>query len=220
MNFVQLLVDLFLHLDKHLSTVITQYGVWTYAFLFAVIFVETGLVVTPFLPGDSLIFAAGTFAALGSLNVWLLFLLLALAAVLGDTVNYWIGHYLGDRAYNIKWIKREYIERTHRFFEKYGGKTIFLARFVPIVRTFAPFVAGIGKMSYPYFISYNIFGGIIWVALFTFAGYFFGNIPFIRDHFSVVIIAIVLISIVPMAIEAIKAQRESKQAKASLSETQ
>jgi membrane-associated protein len=220
MNFAQLLVDLFLHLDKHLSTVITQYGVWTYAFLFAVIFVETGLVVTPFLPGDSLIFAAGTFAALGSLNVWLLFLLLALAAVLGDTVNYWIGHYLGDRAYNIKWIKREYIERTHRFFEKYGGKTIFLARFVPIVRTFAPFVAGIGKMSYPYFISYNIFGGIIWVALFTFAGYFFGNIPFIRDHFSVVIIAIVLISIVPMAIEAIKAQRESKQAKASLSETQ
>ena len=142
-----------------------------------------------------------------------------MAAVLGDTVNYWIGHYLGNRAYNIKWINREYIERTQRFFEKHGGKTIFLARFVPIVRTFAPFVAGIGKMSYPYFISYNIFGGIVWVALFTFAGYFFGNIPFIRDNFSVVIIAIVLISVVPMAIEAIKAQRDNKQSKASLSET-
>ncbi len=155
---------------------------------------------------------------LGSLNLWLLFVLLAVAAVLGDTVNYWIGHYLGERAYNIKWVKREYLERTQRFFEKHGGKTIFLARFVPIVRTFAPFVAGIGRMSYSYFISYNIFGGIVWVALFTFTGYFFGNIPFIRDHFSVVILAIVLISVVPMAIEAIKAQRESKQAKAEASE--
>ena len=218
MNVIQFLVDLFLHLDVHLSSVITQYGAWTYALLFVVIFVETGLVVTPFLPGDSLIFAAGTFAALGSLNLWLLFVLLAVAAVLGDTVNYWIGHYLGERAYNIKWVKREYLERTQRFFEKHGGKTIFLARFVPIVRTFAPFVAGIGRMSYSYFISYNIFGGIVWVALFTFAGYFFGNIPFIRDHFSVVILAIVLISVVPMAIEAIKAQRESKQAKAEASE--
>ncbi|MGZ6316340.1 MAG: DedA family protein [Anaerolineales bacterium] len=218
MNVIQFLVDLFLHLDVHLSSVITQYGAWTYALLFVVIFVETGLVVTPFLPGDSLIFAAGTFAALGSLNLWLLFVLLAVAAVLGDTVNYWIGHFLGDRAYNIKWVKREYLERTQRFFEKHGGKTIFLARFVPIVRTFAPFVAGIGRMSYSYFISYNIFGGIVWVALFTFAGYFFGNIPFIRDHFSVVILAIVLISVVPMAIEAIKAQRESKQAKAEVSE--
>ncbi len=218
MNVVQFLVDLFLHLDVHLSSVITQYGVWTYALLFVVIFVETGLVVTPFLPGDSLIFAAGTFAALGSLNLWLLFVLLAVAAVLGDTVNYWIGHYLGDRAYNIKWVKREYLERTQRFFEKHGGKTIFLARFVPIVRTFAPFVAGIGRMSYSYFISYNIFGGIAWVALFTFAGYFFGNIPFIREHFSVVVLAIVLISVVPMVIEALKAQRESKQAKAEVSE--
>ena len=214
MNFVQLLVDLFLHLDKHLSAVITQYGIWTYALLFVVIFIETGLVVTPFLPGDSLIFAAGTFAALGSLNVWLLFLFLAVAAVLGDTANYWIGHYLGDRAYNIKWIKREYLDRTRGFFDKYGRKTIFLARFVPIVRTFAPFVAGIGNMSYGAFISYNIFGGIVWVALFTFAGYFFGNIPFIRDHFSLVVIAIVLISVLPMAYEAVKARRESQQAKA------
>ncbi len=215
MNVVPFLVDLFLHLDKHLSAVITQYGTWTYALLFIVIFIETGFVVTPFLPGDSLLFAAGTFASLGSLNIWLLFLLLAAAAVLGDTVNYWIGHFLGDRAYNIRWIKREYLDRTHGFFDKYGRKTIFLARFVPIVRTFAPFVAGIGQMSYPAFISYNIFGGITWVALFTFAGYFFGNIPFIRDHFSLVVIAIVLISILPMVYEAIKAQRESKQAKAS-----
>jgi membrane-associated protein len=218
MTIVKSLIDLFLHLDVHLSSIITQYGVWTYGLLFIVIFIETGLVVTPFLPGDSLLFAAGTFAALGSLNIWLLFLLLAAAAVLGDTVNYWIGHFLGGRAYNIKWIKREYLERTQHFFDKYGRKTIFLARFVPIVRTFAPFVAGIGRMSYPAFISYNIFGGIVWVALFTFAGYFFGNIPFIRHNFSFVVLAIVLISVVPMVVEAVKAQREGKQAKAGVTE--
>jgi membrane-associated protein len=218
MTFVQFLIDLFLHLDKHLSAVITQYGTWTYGLLFVVIFIETGFVITPFLPGDSLLFAAGTFAALGSLNVWLVFLLLAIAAVVGDTVNYWIGHYLGDRAYNIKWIKKEYLDRTHGFFEKYGVKTIFLARFVPIVRTFAPFVAGVGRMSYKDFFSYNVFGGITWVALFTFTGYFFGNIPFIRDHFSLVVIAIVLISLVPMVVEAIKAKRESKLPKPDLSE--
>src|SRR5512140_2358157 len=172
MEIVKFVIDLFLHLDSHLSAIITQYGTWTYALLFIVIFIETGFVVTPFLPGDSLLFAAGTFAALGSLNIWLLFGLVAVAAVLGDTVNYWIGHYLGDRAYNIKWIKREYIERTHAFFQKHGGKTIFLARFVPIVRTFAPFVAGMGRMSYSYFFSYNVFGGIVWVLLFTLLGFF------------------------------------------------
>jgi membrane-associated protein len=220
MNIVSYLIDLFLHLDTHLSAIITQYGTWTYALLFLVIFIETGLVVMPFLPGDSLLFAAGTFAALGSLNIWLLFGLVAFAAVLGDTVNYSIGHYLGDRAYNIKWIKREYIERTHGFFDKYGRMTIFLARFVPIVRTFAPFVAGVGQMSYPTFISYNIFGGIIWTALFTFAGYFFGNIAFVREHFSLVVIAIVLISVLPMVYEAIKARREHKQAKAAVSDTE
>jgi membrane-associated protein len=218
MTLVQFLVDLFLHLDKHLSAVITQYGAGTYGLLFLVIFIETGFVVTPFLPGDSLLFAAGTFAALGSLNVWLLYLLLAVAAILGDTANYWIGHFLGDRAYQIKWIKKEYLDRTHGFFEKYGNKTIFLARFVPIVRTFAPFVAGVGRMSYKDFFSYNVFGGLSWVALFTFAGYFFGNIQFIRDHFSLVVIAIVLISIVPMVIEAVKAKRESKQPKPDFSE--
>ena len=211
MAVVQFVIDLFLHLDEHLSTVIAQYGVRTYALLFFVIFMETGFVVTPFLPGDSLLFAAGAFAGLGSLNVWLLFGLLGFAAVLGDTVNYWIGHYLGDRAYNVRWIKKEYLEKTHAFFEKHGGKTIFLARFVPIVRTFAPFVAGIGRMSYGYFISYNIFGGIVWVAVFTFAGYLFGNIPFVRDNFTLVVIAIILVSVLPMVIEALRARREGKQ---------
>ena len=219
MAFVKILVDLFLHLDTHLSAVITQYGFWTYGLLFVVIFIETGLVVVPFLPGDSLIFAAGTFASLGTLNIWLLFLLLAVAAVVGDTVNYWIGHLLGDRAYKIKWIKKEYLDRTHGFFDKYGNKTIFLARFIPIVRTFAPFVAGIGKMSYADFFSYNVLGGISWVALFSFAGYFFGNIPFIRDHFSLVVVAIVLISLIPMVVEGLKVRSEGTRAKTKLSET-
>jgi membrane-associated protein len=211
MNVVQFLIDLFLHLDDHLSAVIAQYGSWTYALLFFVIFMETGFVVTPFLPGDSLLFAAGTFAALGSLNLWLLLTLLSVAAILGDTVNYWIGHYLGDRAYKVRWIKREYIERTHAFFEKHGGKTIFLARFIPIIRTFAPFVAGIGRMSYGYFISYNVFGGIVWVGVFTVAGYLFGNIPFVRENFTLVVIAIILVSVMPMAFEALRARRVPKQ---------
>ena len=210
MEVVTFLIDLFLHLDEYLDTIITQYGVWTYGILFAVIFVETGLVIMPFLPGDSLLFAAGTFAALGSLNVWFLAGLLMVAAIIGDTVNYSIGHYLGDRAYNIKWIKREYLDKTHAFFEKHGGKAIFLARFVPIVRTFAPFVAGIGKMSYGYFITYNFIGGITWVALFTFAGYFFGNIPFVRHNFEYVIIVIILISVLPMVFEWWKARNEAK----------
>jgi membrane-associated protein len=219
MEAIRFVIDLFLHLDAHLSGVIAQYGSLTYALLFLVIFVETGFVVTPFLPGDSLLFAAGTFAAIGSLNGWLVFVLLATAAVLGDSVNYWIGHYLGERAYKIRWIKQEYLERTHAFFEKHGGKTIFLARFVPIIRTFAPFVAGIGRMSYGYFFSYNVFGGITWVALFTAAGYLFGNIPVIRDHFSLVVLAIILVSVLPMIIEALKAAREKKEeTKAKLSQ--
>jgi membrane-associated protein len=214
METIRFLFDVFLHLDAYLSQIITQYGPWTYGILFFVIFMETGFVVTPFLPGDSLLFAAGTFASLGALNVWLVAGLLMVAAVLGDTVNYWIGHALGDRAYEIKWIKREYLDRTHAFFQKHGGKTIFLARFVPIVRTFAPFVAGIGRMSYGYFITYNLVGGVTWVALFTFAGYFFGNIPFVRKNFEFVILAILLISVVPIFYEAWKARRESTAAKA------
>ncbi|OGO21482.1 MAG: hypothetical protein A2Y54_11150 [Chloroflexi bacterium RBG_16_51_16] len=214
MEFITFLIDLFLHIDEHLATIINQYGTWTYALLFLVIFLETGFVVTPFLPGDSLLFAAGTFASLGSLNLLPLLGLLMLAAVLGDTVNYWIGHALGDRAYQIKWVRKDYLDRTHAFFEKHGGKTIFLARFVPIVRTFAPFVAGIGRMSYGYFISYNIFGGIFWVALFTLAGYFFGNIPFVRRNFEFVIIAIILISVMPILYEWLKARVKNRQAKA------
>lgn len=210
MEILKNLLDLFLHLDEYLSQIITNYGAWTYAILFLVIFVETGLVVMPFLPGDSLLFAAGTFAALGSFNVWGLIGLLMVAAVTGDAVNYSIGHYLGDRAYNIKWIKKEYLEKTHAFFEKHGGKAIFLARFVPIVRTFAPFVAGIGKMSYAYFATYNVVGGATWVLLFTLLGYFFGNIPFVKANFEFVIVAIILISVVPMFVEWYKARREAR----------
>ena len=211
MEFLAFILDLFLHIDEHLKAIINQYGVWTYALLFFVIFLETGFVITPFLPGDSLLFAAGTFAALGSLNILLLLALLMIAAILGDSVNYWIGHSLGDRAYTTKWVRKDYLDRTHAFFEKHGGKTIFLARFVPIVRTFAPFVAGIGRMSYGYFLSYNISGGITWVALFALAGYFFGNIPFIRRNFEFVIVAIILISIVPIIYEWIKAKQEKRQ---------
>ncbi|NPA90810.1 MAG: DedA family protein [Chloroflexi bacterium] len=211
MEFLHTLIDIFLHLDKHLSDIIVQYGTWTYALLFFVIFMETGFVVTPFLPGDSLLFAAGTFAALGVLNLWGLLILLAAAAILGDTANYWIGHFIGERAYSgeIRWIKREYLDRTHEFFEKHGGKTIFLARFVPIVRTFAPFVAGIGRMSYGYFLSYNVIGGVVWVGLFTLAGYFFGNIPVVKHNFSLAIIGIILISLIPIGYEALKGRRDS-----------
>jgi len=210
MEQIRFLIDLFLHLDEYLANIITQYGAWTYGILFMVIFVETGLVIMPFLPGDSLLFAAGTFAALGSMNVWLLIGLMIVAAVVGDAVNYTIGHYLGERAYNIKWIKKEYIEKTHAFFEKHGGKAIFLARFVPIVRTFAPFVAGIGKMTYGYFATYNIVGGVTWVMTFSLLGYFFGNIPFVKANFEFVIVAIILISVVPMFVEWWKARREAK----------
>jgi membrane-associated protein len=218
MDWITFLIDLFLHLDEYLDTIITQYGAWTYGILFVVIFVETGLVVMPFLPGDSLLFMAGTFAARGSLNVLYLIGLLAVAAVIGDAVNYSIGRYLGERAYNIKWIKKEHLEKTHTFFEKHGGKAIFLARFVPIVRTFAPFVAGIGKMSYGYFATYNVVGGIIWVTTFTLLGYGFGNACFtvfekeycVRDYFELVVVAIILISVLPMFFEWWKARREAK----------
>ena len=212
MNFIFQVIRFILHIDVYLSQIITQYGAWTYGLLFFVIFMETGFVVTPFLPGDSLIFAAATFAARGALNPWLLFILMAIAAFAGDTANYWIGHAIGAKAYTgeVKWIKKEYMERTHVFFEKHGGKTIFLARFVPIIRTFTPFVAGVSKMPYGYFITWNLVGGATWVATFTLLGYFFGNIPFVKANFELVIIAIVLISFVPAVIEAVKARREMK----------
>ena len=212
MDLIKKIVDFVLHVDVYLSEIISRYGSWTYALLFVVIFMETGFVVTPFLPGDSLIFAAATFAARGALNPWLLFLLMAIAAVAGDTANYWIGHAVGAKAYTgeVKWIKKEYMERTHAFFEKHGGKTIFLARFVPIIRTFAPFVAGVGKMSYGYFITWNLVGGLTWVSIFLFLGYFFGNLPFVQHNFEFVIVAIILISVVPIGIEWLKARKEKK----------
>jgi membrane-associated protein len=203
MEIISNLVDFILHLDVHLNTIIQNFGIWTYLILFLIIFLETGLVVTPFLPGDSLLFAAGSFAALGSLNPIALFILLSAAAILGDTVNYWIGHYIGPRAFsgNVRFLKKEYLDRTHEFYERHGGKTIILARFIPIIRTFAPFVAGIGAMTYPRFFMFNVIGGIAWVALFVFGGYFFGNLPFVKENFTIVIIAIIVISVLPGVFE-------------------
>ncbi|MFN8595634.1 MAG: DedA family protein [Anaerolineae bacterium] len=218
MDFISQIIDFVLHVDVYLSDIITRYGGWTLVVLFVIIFMETGLVVTPFLPGDSLIFAAATFAARGALDPWLIFTLLSIAAIAGDTVNYWIGHRIGAKAYTgeVRWIKKEYMQRTHNFFAKHGGRTIFLARFVPIVRTFTPFVAGVSQMPYGFFIRWNVIGGITWVGLFTALGYFFGNIPFVQHNFELVIIAIILISLVPAVIEAVKARREMQHAKAGV----
>jgi membrane-associated protein len=215
-------IDFLLHLDRYILSLINWFGAWTYLILFAVVFVETGLVILPFLPGDSLLFAAGAFAAAGAVaaaggtfhfNVLLLFLLLALAAFLGDTVNYWIGHAVGPRVFtgrHGRFLKKEHLDKTHAFYEKYGGETIIIARFIPIVRTFAPFVAGIGRMSYARFISYNIVGGVLWVALFVFGGYFFGNLPFVKKNFSLVIFAIILLSVLPGVIEYLRQRRAGK----------
>jgi len=214
-----MLVDFVLHMDKYLPAIIQTLGIWTYLVLFFVIFMETGFVITPFLPGDSLLFAAGAIAAVsnGGLNVITLYIVVAAAAILGDTANYWIGHYIGPRAFSgsIRFLKKEYLDRTQAFYDKHGGKTILLARFVPIVRTFAPFVAGVGKMRYSYFISYNVFGGLFWTALFVFGGYFVGNLEFIKNNFSLVVILIILISILPGVIEVVKARTQSPKAPAA-----
>ncbi len=212
MPLISNLIDLILHLDKYLNILIGKFGVWTYAILFLIVFAETGLVIAPFLPGDSLLFAAGAFAAIGSLNILILFLALAIAAILGDTINYSIGKYLGNRAFEKypKIFKKQYLDKTHKFYEKYGTKTIVLARFVPIVRTFAPFIAGVGKMKYSKFLTYNIAGGLIWVAVFVFGGYFFGNIPIVKNNFSLVIIIIIIASIMPIVLEVWKHYRNNK----------
>jgi membrane-associated protein len=216
MEIITTLIELFLHLDEYLAEIITNYGTWTYALLFLVIFMETGFVVTPFLPGDSLLFAAGSFAALGVLSPWWLVILLSIAAVLGDTVNYWIGHFIGPKAFsgNVRFLKKEYLDKTHQFYEKHGGKTIILARFVPIVRTFAPFVAGVGAMTYSKFILYNLIGGILWVNIFVWLGYFFGNLPFVKKNFEIAILAIIFISVLPMVYEFVKAKLEARKEKA------
>lgn len=212
MELIKDAIDLFLHLDRHLAQITSEYGLWTYGILFVIIFCETGLVVTPFLPGDSLLFAAGAMAAKpeSGLSVAVLSVLLALAAVLGDTVNYQAGHFLGPKVltnHNSRVFKKEHLDRTHRFFEKYGGRTIVIARFVPIVRTFAPFVAGVGAMTYAKFLLYNVVGGVVWVTGFVLAGFFFGNIPVVKDNFSLVILAIIVLSVLPIVIEFLRAQR-------------
>jgi len=207
LNPLENLIEFFIHLDAHLGQLTAQYGTFTYAILFFVIFAETGFVFTPFLPGDSLLFAIGTIAALGSLNVYFCFFLVVAAALTGDNVNYWIGHFLGDKILKKnsgRFIKKEYLDKTHAYFEKYGGKTIIIARFVPIVRTFTPFTAGIGRMNYLNFISYSIVGALLWSGLLIFAGYFFGNLPIIKENFSIAILVVILISILPAIIEIIK----------------
>jgi len=211
-EFIKDFIDLFLHLDTHLQTVIQSYGTWTYVILFLIIFCETGLVVTPILPGDSLLFAAGAFAATGSLDLAWLLILLSVAAVLGDAVNYAIGHFMGPKVFSqpdSRFLKREYLDRTHQFYEKYGGKTIIIARFVPIVRTFAPFVAGVGSMTYAKFASYNITGGLLWVGVCVLAGYAFGNIPVVQENFTLVILGIIFVSILPGIIEFLRQRQQT-----------
>jgi len=204
MEVIRYLTDFVLHIDKHLLEIVSNYQTWTYLILFLIVFMETGLVVTPFLPGDSLLFAAGTIAAMPGepLQMLPLVILLICAAFSGDNTNYFIGKFLGQKVYekNYRLIKREYLDKTHTFYEKHGGKTLIIARFMPIIRTFAPFVAGVGKMTYLRFISFSIFGNVLWVVLFTLAGYFFGNIPFIKNNFTVAILAIILISLLPMIV--------------------
>ncbi|WP_353132698.1 DedA family protein [Pseudopedobacter sp.] len=214
MELITSLIDFILHIDKHLSEIIKDYQVWTYLILFIIIFAETGFVVTPFLPGDSLLFAAGALIGAGNtgLNIYLLALLLFIAAILGDTVNYEIGKYYGAKAFSgkIKFLKKEYLTKTQNFFVKHGGKTIIYARFVPIVRTFAPFVAGVGEMAYKKFISFNVIGGFVWVGIFLFLGYYFGNLEFIQKNFSLVILGIIVISVMPAVIEVVRGNRKSE----------
>ena len=202
------IIDSILHIDLYLTALIQSYGDFVYILLFLIIFMETGFVLTPFLPGDSLLFITGTFAAAGALDIYLLFLLLSIAAILGDTVNYWIGYHFGEKLFS-RFIKKEHIERTKLFFHNHGKKTIVLARFIPIIRTFAPFIAGIGKMDYFAFLIYNVIGGIAWVAIFIFSGFYFGNIVYIKDNLPLVIAIIIIISFIPAIVEYIKHRRKN-----------
>lgn len=215
MEIIRYLIDFVLHIDEHLGEIISNYGVETYVILFLIIFIETGVVVMPFLPGDSLIFAAAAFAAKGSLNIFVLYFIILAAAIIGDTANYHIGKAFGNKLINAntKLIKKEYIDKTYSFFERHGGKSIIIARFVPIIRTFAPFVAGIGKMKYLRFLSFNAIGALLWTTLFCVAGFFFGNIPFVKDNFSMVILAIIFISLLPAIIAGVKGKMDSKKEK-------
>lgn len=215
MEFINYFLDIVLHLDRHLIAMVNEYGLWIYAILFLIIFCETGLVVVPFLPGDSLLFVAGTLAGIGMLDPVLLIIGLTLAAILGDTVNYWIGHRIGPSVFYAEsgyFFKREHLLRTQRFYEKHGGKTIIIARFIPIIRTFAPFVAGIGAMSYKKFMAYNVTGGVIWVVLFIAAGYFFGDLPWVKKNLTAVIFAIIVLSIMPGVIEYVRHKMAQKNA--------
>ena len=211
MEWLSTLADLFLHLDRHLSDVVGRYGTGTYVLICLIIYCETGLVVTPFLPGDSLLFAAGAIAALGPLDPVLLVVLICISAVAGDNTNYWIGRWVGPRAFGgkLRFLNRRHLDRTHAFYEKHGGKTVVLARFAPILRTFAPFVAGVGAMRYPRFLRFSIVGSLLWVPLFVLGGYFFGNLPVVRENFSLVILAIIVISLMPAAIEGLRAWRRA-----------
>ena len=213
MELIEKLIDLVLHLDQHLVELVTQYGSWTYGILFLIIFCETGLVVTPFLPGDSLLFAVGALSATGALDVSSVVILLTAAAIIGDNVNYWIGYTIGPRVFqgeSSRFFNRKHLERTHRFYEKYGGKTVILARFIPIVRTFAPFVAGIGRMTYGRFLLYDVPGGVAWISIFVYAGYFFGNIPMVKRNFTLVVFAIIFISLLPAVIEYVQHRRKGR----------
>jgi len=209
------LLEYVLHIDRYLDVLLQMYGPWFYGLLFLVLFAETGLVVTPFLPGDSLLFAAGALVARGAgLGIWWVFLIFAAAAVLGDTTNYWIGHTIGPRLLkneNSRILKKEYLDRTHAFFARYGGKTIVLARFVPFIRTFAPFLAGVGEMDYVHFITYNVVGGVLWVGLFLFGGFLFGRIPFVADNLILVLVAVVIITTIPIMVEYVRQRRISRQ---------
>ena len=215
MEFFSFIIDFILHIDQHLTELAAQYGVWIYGILFLIIFCETGLVVMPLLPGDSLLFAAGSIAAIGEMNIHLMVVLLIIAAILGDAVNFMIGKFFGEKLFanpNSKIFKQSHLQKTQQFYAKHGGKTIIMARFIPIVRTFAPFVAGMGHMTYHHFLAYNVIGGVLWVTLFSYLGYFFGNLPIVKDNLSLVLIAIIVLSVLPGIIEIIRHKRAANKA--------